>query len=288
VPFAALPAPGAAGAGSLLVARHEIVLAPSASALAVLRREVAGRAPAPRAVAVLADPVLESDDPRVAGGSPAARDAARDEGTFHDLARSADDTGVARFRRLKFTRAEADTIVALAGDAPSLKAVDFDASRATVQRADLADYRIVHFATHGLLNNQHPELSGLVLSLVGRDGQPQDGFLRLHDVFNLKLGADLVVLSACRTALGADVRGEGLVGLTRGFWYAGAPRVLASLWDVRDQATAELMRRFYRRLLRDGQRPAAALRAAQLSMMKEERWASPYYWAGFVLQGEWN
>jgi len=97
-----------------------------------------------------------------------------------------------------------------------------------------------------------------------------------------------VVLSACRTALGPDVRGEGLVGLTRGFWYAGAPRVVASLWDVRDQATAELMRRFYRGLLKDGLRPAAALRAAQVSMRRQERWASPYYWAGFVLQGEWN
>jgi len=104
----------------------------------------------------------------------------------------------------------------------------------------------------------------------------------------MKLGADLVVLSACRTALGRDVRGEGLVGLTRGFWYAGAPRVMASLWDVRDQATAELMRRFYRRLLHDGLTPAAALRAAQVSMLKEERWSSPYYWAAFVLQGEWN
>jgi CHAT domain-containing protein len=290
VPFAALPAPGS-GAGRPLVARHEIVQAPSASALAVLRRDVAGRAPAARAVAVLADPVLETSDPRVRRTAREGRgeDAAAGDGrASQDLARSADETGVTRLRRLRFTRSEADRIVALAGGAPALKAVDFEASRATVQRADLADYRIVHFATHGLLNNQHPALSGLVLSLVTPDGQPQDGFLRLHDVFNLKLGADLVVLSACRTALGADVRGEGLVGLTRGFWYAGAPRVMASLWDVRDQATAELMRRFYRRLLRDGLRPAAALRQAQLAMMKEERWASPYYWAGFVLQGEWN
>jgi CHAT domain-containing protein len=271
------------------MAAHEIVNAPSASALAVLRRDVAGRPPAPRAVAVLADPVLTSNDPRVpsaaAGG---AGGAASDDRARHELTRSAGESGLSVFRRLRFTRTEADAIIALAGDTPSLKAVDFEASRATATRPDLGDYRIVHFATHGLLNNLHPELSGLVLSLVGRDGRPQDGFLRLHDVYNLKLGADLVVLSACRTALGSDVRGEGLVGLTRGFWYAGAPRVVASLWDVRDQATAELMRRFYRRLLRDGLRPAAALRAAQLSMLKEERWSSPYYWAGFVVQGEWN
>jgi CHAT domain-containing protein len=146
----------------------------------------------------------------------------------------------------------------------------------------------VHVATHGLLNSQHPELSGIVLSLVDEQGHPQDGFLRLHEIYNLKLGADLVVLSACRTALGKEIKGEGLVGLTRGFMYAGVPRVLASLWDVRDEATAELMKRFYHSMLKDGLRPAAALRAAQVALWREKRWESPYYWAGFVLQGEWR
>jgi CHAT domain-containing protein len=238
-------------------------------------------------VAVFADPVLQEDDPRVTQKAGAAA-AAVPERARRDLARSADETGLDAFRRLPFTRSEADDIVSLAGGAPVLKALDFEASRARATSGELSDYRIVHFATHGLLNNEHPELSGLVLSLVRPDGQPQDGFLRLHDVFNMKLGADVVVLSACRTALGRDVRGEGLVGLTRGFWYAGAPRVVASLWDVRDQATAELMKRFYRGLLRDGLRPAAALREAQLGMRKDPRWSAPYYWAGFVLQGEWN
>jgi len=124
--------------------------------------------------------------------------------------------------------------------------------------------------------------------LVNKQGQSQDGFLRLHEVYNLELNADLVVLSACQTALGKEIKGEGLVGLTRGFMYAGAPRVVASLWKVDDKATAELMRRFYRAMLTDGLRPAAALRAAQVSMWKEKRWEAPYYWAGFVLQGEWR
>ncbi len=140
---------------------------------------------------------------------------------------------------------------------------------------ELGSYRIVHFATHGLLNNSNPELSGIVLSLVDEAGRPQDGFLRLHDIYNLKLGADLVVLSACQTALGRDIRGEGLVGLTRGFMYAGAPRVLASLWNVDDRATAELMKQLYVAVLKDGQSPAAALRAAQVSMWKTRRWQSP-------------
>ena len=149
-------------------------------------------------------------------------------------------------------------------------------------------YKIVHFATHSLINNQHPELSGVVLSLVDEQGQPQDGFLRLYEIYNLKLSADLVVLSACQTALGKDIKGEGLVGLTRGFMYAGAPRLVASLWKVSDNATAELMNRFYQKMLVEHLRPAAAMRAAQISMLKQKQWNAAYYWAGFVLQGEWQ
>jgi CHAT domain-containing protein len=152
----------------------------------------------------------------------------------------------------------------------------------------MSQYRIVHFATHGLLNRTHPELSGVVLSLVDRQGKPQDGFLQLHDVYNLDLPAELVVLSACRTGLGKAVWGEGLVGLTRGFMYAGARRVVASLWGVQDLATAELMKRFYGAMLGEKQmRPAEALRAAQVEMWKQKRWRSPFYWGGFALYGEW-
>jgi CHAT domain-containing protein len=139
-----------------------------------------------------------------------------------------------------------------------------------------------------LINSVHPELSGLVLSLVDPQGRPQEGFLRLHDIYNLKLGADLVVLSACQTALGKDIRGEGLIGLTRGFMYAGAPRVVASLWEVDDRATAELMKRLYEGMLVRGLTPAAALRDAQLALRRDRRWSDPFYWGAFVLQGEWK
>src|SRR5262249_8750732 len=179
-------------------------------------------------------------------------------------------------------------ILTLAHEGKTLKALDFDANRALAMSPELANYRIVHFATHGLINSQHPELSGLVLSLVDKQGRHQDGFLRAHDLYNLKLEADLVVLSACQTALGKQIKGEGLVGLVRGFMYAGTPRVVASLWDVKDEATAELMKRFYHKMLVEGMRPAAALRAAQVSMWKEPRWQAPYYWAGFMIQGEWK
>jgi CHAT domain-containing protein len=290
------PSPHRPVAFTPLIAHHEIVSLPSASSLAALRREFAGRAQAPKIVAVIADPVFEEADERIkkSGGNiatPNNEQAGRAVGE-REVVRSALEVGATdaerRLRRLIFSRSEADEITALAGAEASFKALDFAANRTAALGSDLSQYRIIHFATHGLLNSQHPELSGVVLSLVDEEGRPQDGFLRLHDIYNLKLAADLVVLSACKTGLGKEIKGEGLVGLTRGFLYAGAPRVVASLWKVDDRATAELMKLFYRRMLRDGLRPAAALRGAQIDMWKQPRWAAPYYWAGFTLQGEWK
>jgi len=139
-----------------------------------------------------------------------------------------------------------------------------------------------------MLDSEHPELSGLVFSLVDEKGKQQNGFLGLEDIYNLNLPAELVVLSACETGLGKQVQGEGLVGLTRGFMYAGASRVIASLWKVDDVATAELMGRFYKAMERDGMRPTAALRQAQIEMWKQKDWRAPYYWAAFQMQGEWK
>ncbi len=178
-------------------------------------------------------------------------------------------------------------ILKLAPAGKSMRAVDFQASRATATSPELAQYRIIHFATHGLLNSEHPELSGLVLSLVDEHGRRQDGFLQLTDIYNLNLPADMVVLSACETGLGKEVKGEGLVGITRGFMYAGASRVLASLWNVDDATTAHLMGTFYKGIFKDNLQPGAALQRAQVEMWKQKRWSSPYYWAGFVLQRQW-
>jgi len=190
--------------------------------------------------------------------------------------------------RLAFSRREAAAIMAVTTPRDSMQALDFRASRETALNKDLSRYRIIHFATHGLLDNEHPELSGLVLSLVDSSGNPQDGFLDLEDVYNLDLPADLVVLSACETGLGKEISGEGLVGLTRGFMYAGASRVVATLWPADDAATADLMGAFYRGMLKGGLRPAAALREAQRHLMKQKRFSSPYYWAAFTLEGEWK
>jgi CHAT domain-containing protein len=162
------------------------------------------------------------------------------------------------------------------------------ASRATALDPALGQYRYLHFATHGYLDSERPGLSALVFSMVDTQGQAQNGFLRANDIYNLKLPAELVVLSACQTGLGKEIKGEGVVGLTRGFMYAGAARVVVSLWSVNDRATADLMTTFYEKMLKQGERPAAALRAAQVEMWKKKQWQSPYYWAAFTLQGEWR
>jgi CHAT domain-containing protein len=183
---------------------------------------------------------------------------------------------------------EATKLLALVPANSSFSAMDFLATREAVLRPELGEYRYVHFATHGVLDSERPGLSSLLLSTVDDKGKPQDGFLRANDIYNLKLPAELVVLSACQTGLGKEIKGEGLVGLTRGFMYAGAARVVVSLWNVNDKATAELMTRFYERMLKQGERPAAALRAAQVEMWKQKQWKSPYYWAAFTMQGEWR
>jgi CHAT domain-containing protein len=261
--------------------------------IAVLRQGAGSRQPSKNLLAVLADPVFAADDPRVesrlagqAGQAPSAP--AETVTTTAAVDRSARESGVNRFLRLRFTRVEAEAIASFAPEGGNFTALDFSASRAMVSQTDLSKFRFVHFATHGLINSQHPELSGVVLSLIDERGRPQDGFLRMHEIYNLKLNADLVVLSGCRTALGKQIRGEGLIGLTRGFMHAGAKSVMASLWNVEDQATANLMKLFYQRMLKDGLSPAAALRAAQIAMWKMEPNAVPYRWGAFILQGDWQ
>ncbi|MBI3473365.1 MAG: CHAT domain-containing protein [Candidatus Solibacter usitatus] len=280
VPFAALPTPGKPGVP--LGAEHELVRLPSVQALAAMRRDQAERNPARRTVAVLADPVFDRRDPRIAARNGRARGAPESglPGT-----RGAEG----RFARLVFSRREAGTIASLTAPSERAVALDFAASREAATRSDLREFRIVHYATHGLLDESQPEQSGLALSMVDERGQARDGFLRLQDIYRMKLPVDLVVLSACQTGLGKDVRGEGVLGLTRAFLAAGAKRVVASLWKVDDEATAEFMGHFYRAMLGPRRLTApVALRSAQNTMQKDPRWRSPFYWSAFVLQGDWR
>ncbi len=271
IPFAVLPQPG--NAQRPLVADHEIIRLPSAAVLSILRNRGARRGPPEGLVAILADPVFDETDERLEVSTAES---------------SAPESAEASLRRLLHSRREADQIhdVAL-GHGPVLLAVGFDANRDLVLSGRLADFRILHFATHGVLHADHPELSALMLSSFDAEGRRREGRLPLYAINELNLPADLVVLSACRSALGKPARGEGLLGLPRGFLYAGASRVLVSLWNVRDESTAELMARFYHHLLEEDRTPPAALRLAQLSMLDEPRYA-PYHWAPFVLQGDWR
>lgn len=275
VPIAALPYPAGSppGHAAALGLDREVVGLPSASVLHDLRRDLGSRSTAARTIAVVADPVFSADDPRV----PAT-----------GAVTTAPAPGAPSFSRLPFTRDEAAAITALTPASARRVVTGFAATREWVLTGGLAGARVVHVATHGVFNADHPELSGLVFSTVDRQGRPTPGFLRADAIFNLKVDADLVVLSACETALGRVLRGEGLTGMTRAWMYAGAPRVVASLWRVDDAATAALMRHFYQGLIRDRRPAAAALAEARKAVARMPGWRDPYYWAGFVLQGDWR
>jgi CHAT domain-containing protein len=294
-PFGALPEPESAAhaerASALepatpVLLNHETVYSPSASLLAVLREGNARRVPPTKLLAVFADPVFRQDDSRLT--KPIAALLVRAPSGPRTTPRDGGADSSTDLRRLRMSEEEARAIAAMAEARPSLLALGVDATRAQASGANLEPYRYVHFATHGLLDDQHPHLSSLVLSLYNQKGEAVDGYLRMHEIYGMKLSADLVVLSACDTGLGKEVKGEGLMALTRGFMYAGAARVVASMWKVDDTATSLLMQEFYRQLIQKSLTPAAALTEAQRSMWRNKRWRAPYYWAAFVLQGEYQ
>ncbi|MFY9558363.1 MAG: CHAT domain-containing tetratricopeptide repeat protein, partial [Blastocatellia bacterium] len=272
-----------------LISSHVIITLPSLSTLAVLREEFKDRKPASKSIFVIADPIFEPTDERVQATSPdktqPAQSFASDltTGELASLLHPTTRAGL-HLSRLKSTRREAEILQNLSPNARI--ALDFDANLTIATSPQLAQYRIIHFATHGIAPDDYPQLSGVVLSLVDREGKWQEGYLSLPLVYNLNLKADLVVLSACETGLVKEVKGEGLVGLTRGFMYAGAPRVVASLWKVKEKATEELMTRFYQAVFRERMQPAEALQRAAASMWREQKWA-PSDWAGFAFFGEW-
>jgi CHAT domain-containing protein len=274
-----------------MVVQHEITCQPSASALAALRNDSRKRQPASNLLIVFADPVFEKDDARFkADGGPvvAAQEQSRGAEGYRALRGVGSPQEGQHIPRLFSSRDEAEAVMAATPEGSGLKAVGFEANKTRATSSELKQYRIIHFATHGILDSENPDLSGLVLSLFDKSGEPQDGFLRLNDIYNLELPADLVVLSACNTGLGKQIKGEGIIGLTRGFMYAGASRVMASLWKVDDEATAELIKYFYQEMLLKKKSPAEALRQAQIAMWRQNRWRSPYFWAAFILQGDYK
>jgi CHAT domain-containing protein len=279
-----------------LINKNEFAYAPSASVVSVIRQETVR--PTGKDVLLIADPVFSTDDPRAQMGGLPADPTGETRGLglasgISDVTGSGGtqpaSSGGPRIVRLRGTRAEAEQIAQLTktsgGHADSW--LDFNASENNVESRDVQKYRVVHFATHGLLNAEHPQFSGLILSLVGNQGN--DGFLRTDEVFNLRMGGSLVMLSACETGLGKEKSGEGVIGLTRAFLYAGAPTVGVSLWSVSDRSTADLMTDFYRNLFaKEGVSPLAAMRASQIKMIAGKKYSAPFYWAPFVLVGDWR
>ncbi len=289
ISFAALPEPGPTTREHLL-ARHEIVYLPSVSVLAVLRERVPRVQPR-RTISIVADPVFARHDERlphlnqlsaIGAHTNQTRSTANGKPVF-------EEDGERALPRLFSTRWEAGKITSFVETKESIVAFDFAANRDFATSPEFADSRFLHFATHTVINGDHSELSGIALSNFDSKGHRQDGFLRTDEIYRLRLLAGLVVLSSCQSALGTEVKGEGRVGLTHAFMYAGVPRVVASLWTVSDNPTAQLMAQFYREMLTNRRlSPAAALRSAQLSMVKDKRWQSPYFWSSFILQGEWR
>lgn len=289
IPFDALPSPVAQTAGpiesekastTLLVETNEISALPSISALIAIRRAKKQVTSTSKLIAIIADPVFSRSDDRVQSGTSSLSSAL--PATDHDPIETR------AFARLVHASEEADAIGAKAPTGTTLVAKGFDANRETAMSSELGQYQILHFATHSFVDSEQPESSGIVLTMVDRNGVRADGLMLLHDIYNLDLSSELTVLSACQTALGKDVNGEGLVGLNHSFLSAGSKSVISSLWKVDDQATAVLMAEFYDAMFEKGMSPATALRSAKLKMMRDPRWSAPYYWAGFVLQGEYN
>jgi CHAT domain-containing protein len=282
IPFDALPEPVRNGSQVSsepipMIIGHEIASLPSASILATIRQTSRVQSPVEKVIAILADPVFSATDSRVKHANVEVKTTRPSDKLVLD--------------RLPATKDEAKAIVAIvpAGMGMGMIATDFEANRTVVLESDLGQYKVVHLATHAMVDIENPEMSGIMLSRVSREGEGTEGFVQLHDIYNMNLtNTQLVVLSACETGLGKEVRGEGLVGLSRGFIYAGAGSVVASLWKVDDKATATLMTQFYKGLFEEGLSTSAALRKAKLNMWQQSHFRAPFYWAAFSLTGEYR
>jgi CHAT domain-containing protein/Flp pilus assembly protein TadD len=279
VPFSSLPATSAAN--TLLVDQAEIVMLPSGSVLGQIREQKKVRAnPKETNVAIFADPVFDRGDSRIKIQSV--------KGQENGSVQRFSPDGDASLPRLLASAREARNIASFSVPASTRLRTGFEAKLDILNSDDLSRYSILHFATHGIISTERPADSGLVLTQFDERGLPLNGFLNLDGIFNLSLNSELVVLSACRTAIGKEIRGEGIVGISQGFLYAGSQRVVASLWKVDDFATAEFMKLFYKHLIQEKKTPAAALRFAKIEMKKIPRYRSPLYWSAFVLLGEFN
>jgi CHAT domain-containing protein len=286
IPFAALRiqarnADPDSPASQIVLSRYEVLVEPSEAIFEVLAQSRRPSTRAPR-MAVYADAVYSTNDPRVSG----AQSRAAETVSLSETLRLATEAGMANLPRLFGSREEARAIAALNGAANTSVHLGFRAEAAAVRAEDWSNYDVVHFGVHALLNPARPAFSGVVLTMVRRDGAPQNGVLWLSSIYALRMPVDLVVLSGCHTASGREIPGEGLEGLSRAFFFSGARSVVGSLWSVEDRETSILMQRFYRNLIQKKLPPAAALRLAQLDTARDSATSAPFHWAGFTVQGD--
>lgn len=283
MPFAALESPHLQTAASrYLIERYDLVYEPSAvtaAALLAKRAEYSDR----QRIAIFADPVYSKTDARI--------DHVAAQPTMlapHPVLRGASIESMSELPRLPDSRKEAKAIAQIVGASNASLFLDFDASPQEVEEINWKTYEVAHFAAHAIVDTEHPEFSGIVLSMFHRNGSPADGVLWLHDIYRLDIPVSLVTLSGCETADGKSIPGEGINGLARAFLYAGAHSVIGTLWNVDDSSSNELMRGFYQAFLMQHLAAAASLRAAQLRVLSDADHRAPYYWAGFVLEGNWR
>jgi CHAT domain-containing protein/Tfp pilus assembly protein PilF len=270
-----------------LITNYEILITPSASASLILRKRLGNQNTAPNFVAIFADPVFEIGDSRISVG-PNKTLVSEEESNGSSEPPAVEGQTENSLSRLIYTSQESEQIMEMTNPAKSLPLNGFDANLSEIKNSRIKDYQILHFATHSLANDEIPELSGIFLSKFNKNGETVPGALRLQDIYNLDINAELIILSSCNSAVGKDVSGEGLISLSRGFMSAGAKSVVGSLWKIDDQATAEMMKYFYTFIIYDKMNLSEALRTAKLKMSEQKKWRSPYFWSGFVLQGEYK
>lgn len=283
-PFSALPRPNAGDRVPILES-NETVYEPSASALLLLMTQEK-RSPVPtKNLLVFTDPIFSSQDSRLSSkeeGNPTVDSFPATSEIFRSV------ESLRFLPRLVASKIEGESIAEIVGTSGSTVMTGFSATREQVLSHGISDYKIIHFATHGLINEERPELSGIVLSRFDENGRPRNEFVRLQDIYGLDLSADLVVLSACDTGIGKEVKGEGVMNLTNSFMKVGARSVVSTLWKVDDNATVELMKNFYESLAKENATPSKALRDAQIKLSKNSIYNSPFYWAAFTVQGDFR
>ncbi len=277
-PISALPMPNSESDDPILLT-NEVIYQPSAQTYVLLKKIGQERKDEnAKDLLVFSDPVFNPADERLTGIEIAAKN---------------NETTPYRFRlvesfsslsRLPASRNEAETVSKAVGGSDLF--MGFDATRERLLSTNLADYKVIHLATHGFLDPERPELSSLVFSRYDQTGQQLDESIRMHDIYSMKLNADLVVLSACQTGTGKEVKGEGVMGLNTAFLQAGARSVVSTLWQVEDNAANHLMKEFYERMAADGMSPSAALRAAQIKLYQDPQFRSPFFWAAFTVHGD--